>query len=267
MVNRSHPSSSMPIWAEYAEQLPYHTHIIRGAAHIDSIYAISMQLDAHWIRTAYSRGLFPWYNEGEPVLWHSPNPRMVLDVSHFKCALSLRKKIRQWQKINAAHLHNHTHAQNILPYRITFNQAFEQVIDACAHAQRKDQSGTWINPTLQKAYCELFSQQNALSVELWQNGVLVSGLYGVLIGRMFFGESMFTHISDGSKIALTAWVHYFQANGGQWIDCQQVTAHLTRLGAHPITRRTFFKHSRHLMRMPAMNWTDFQHVENALDWL
>jgi leucyl/phenylalanyl-tRNA--protein transferase len=234
-------------------ELPFHSHINRRAPHIDSLYAVGFSINAEWVYTAYHRGLFPWYSEGEPVLWHSPDPRMVLALVDFKIAPSLSKKLKQWAR------------QPQLGYRVTINRCFERVINACAHTSREGQNGTWINSQLMSAYIELHHQQHAISIEVWHNEDLIAGLYGVLIGKMFFGESMFTTVSDGSKIALACWVRHLQSLGGTWIDCQQVTAHLASLGAKPVKRAAYFKHSAQLMRETELNWHNLCAQTNLLE--
>ena len=187
------------------------------------------------------------------MLWHSPDPRMVLALDDFKRAPSLHKKLKQWARTTE------------LGYSVTLNRCFERVMNACAHAPRHGQNGTWIHPQLIHAYTELHHQHHAISVEVWHNDDLIAGLYGVLIGKMFFGESMFTTVSDGSKIALACWVRYLQAHGGAWIDCQQVTAHLASLGAKPIPRATYFQHSAQLMRALELDWQELCAQTNLLD--
>jgi leucyl/phenylalanyl-tRNA--protein transferase len=238
---------------QHPSELPCHTDINRGVPHSDSLYAVGFVIDAQWVYTAYQRGLFPWYSEGEPVLWHSPDPRMVLALDDFKRAPSLHKKLKQWARTTE------------LGYSVTLNRCFERVMNACAHAPRHGQNGTWIHPQLIHAYTELHHQHHAISVEVWHHNDLIAGLYGVLIGKMFFGESMFTTVSDGSKIALACWVRYLQAHGGAWIDCQQVTAHLASLGAKPIPRATYFQHSAQLMRALELDWQELCAQTNLLD--
>ena len=238
---------------QHPSELPCHTDINRGVPHSDSLYAVGFVIDAQWVYTAYQRGLFPWYSEVEPVLWHSPDPRMVLALDDFKRAPSLHKKLKQWARTTE------------LGYSVTLNRCFERVMNACAHAPRHGQNGTWIHPQLIHAYTELHHQHHAISVEVWHNDDLIAGLYGVLIGKMFFGESMFTTVSDGSKIALACWVRYLQAHGGAWIDCQQVTAHLASLGAKPIPRATYFQHSAQLMRALELDWQELCAQTNLLD--
>ena len=238
---------------QHPSELPFHSHIERGAPHSDSLYAVGFAINAQWVYTAYQRGLFPWYSEGEPVLWHSPDPRMVLALDDFKLAPSLRKKLHQWAR------------NSELGYSVTVNRCFERVMNACAHAPRDGQNGTWIHPQLISAYTELHQQQHAISVEVWHYDDLIAGLYGVLIGKMFFGESMFTTVSDGSKIALACWVRYLQSQGCEWIDCQQVTAHLASLGAKPIKRSIYFKGSAALMRARELDWQNLCAQTNLLN--
>lgn len=251
----SHATDEFPFTlVQSPADLPTHAQINHGAPHTDSVYAVGFAINADWVETAYQRGLFPWYNEGEPVLWHSPEPRMVLALDEFKIAPSLHKRLKQWAR------------QPELGYRVTLNRAFARVIDACASTPRAGQDGTWIHPELKNAYIALHQRQKAVSVELWRGEQLVAGLYGVLLGSMFFGESMFTHISDGSKVALACWVQHLRAYGGQWIDCQQVTAHLNRLGARPITRAEFFARSAQLMHTPPLHPPEWLACENLLHY-
>lgn len=234
--------------------LPTHAEILNGAPYYDSIFAISNDITASWVKTAYQNGLFPWYSEGEPVLWHSPNPRMVLELSRFKCSPSLKKKLRQWAR----------HPADADEMRVTLNRDFPAVIANCALTPRDGQMGTWITPELARAYTDLHLAQQAVSVEVWRGATLVAGLYGVMQGKMFFGESMFTHISDGSKAALACLVEYLRKEAFQLIDCQQETAHLTRLGGSPIPREKFFKISAQLMRQTPPDWHKMAAQENLL---
>ncbi len=249
-MNSEHPFTLVHQPAD----LPTHAQISLGAPHLDSVYAVGFAIDADWVETAYQRGLFPWYNEGEPVLWHSPEPRMVLALDEFKISQSLHKRLNQWAR------------QPALGYRVTLNRCFDRVISACSETPRAGQDGTWIHSALKNAYIELHRRQRAVSVELWQHDQLVAGLYGVLIGKMFFGESMFTHVSDGSKVALACWVQCLREHGGQWIDCQQVTAHLTRLGARPLAREVFFQRSAEWMRAEEINWSSLCAHDNLLNY-
>ena len=237
----------------HPSDFPTHFAILNDAPHFEDVYGVSLHIDADWVRTAYMRGLFPCYSEGQPVLWHSPNPRMVLPLDDFRCTHSLKKRLKQWAR------------QSNSPMRVTLNQDFEGVIDRCANTRRADQSGTWITNELKAAYIELQRRQEALSVEVWRDDELVAGLYGVLIGKMFFGESMFTTITDGSKAALACWVSVLESQGGQLIDCQQVTQHLTSLGGAPISRESFFVASSQLMQQPPMDWATMSNMSNLLD--
>ncbi len=193
---------------------------------------------------AYSRGIFPWYVDGQPVLWWSPHPRMVLMLDDLIVPRSLRKTIRK--------------AREDQTLRITINEQFAAVMRACAEP-RADQDGTWITEEMLSAYCALHEQGNAQSVEVWSdqaNGEsnLVGGLYGVSIGRMFYGESMFTRVSDASKIALVALVQLLKSQGFCMIDCQQNTSHLARFGASEIDRSDFLRKMTTLTQQSPPNW-------------
>lgn len=167
---------------------------------------------------AYRRGIFPWYSAGEPILWWSPDPRMVLFPDAIRITRSLAKTLR-----NA-------------DYSVRLDTAFEQVIAACAATPRPGQDGTWITTEMQQAYLRLHALGYAHSVETWRDGQLVGGLYGVAIGRVFCGESMFSHATDASKIALVHLCRYLARREFGIIDCQMETAHLTSMGARPISR-------------------------------
>lgn len=171
---------------------------------------------------AYSRTIFPWFSAGDPVLWWSPDPRMVLDPQTFKCPLSLRKSIRQGLR------------QGRL--RVSFDAAFDDVINACANTPRPGQDGTWIVPAMVQAYQSLHHAGYAHSVEVWWDEQLVGGLYGVQLGGMIFGESMFSWRSNASKMALAALAAYAKHHRIGLIDCQQHTAHLASMGATDISR-------------------------------
>jgi len=187
----------------------------------DGLLAIGGKLSPKWLLAAYSRGIFPWFNEEDPILWWTPNPRSVLMIENLKVSKSLAKLIRQ-QK-----------------FTITFNSAFSQVIKQCATINRPDQDGTWIVDEMLAAYNELHQQGYAHSVEVWQNGELVGGLYGVAIGKVFFGESMFAKVSNSSKIALVMLAQKLKKLGFNIIDTQVETPHLNSLGATLISRKEF----------------------------
>lgn len=237
-------------------ELPTHTAILNGAPSFESIFAISQVISAQWVKMAYQRGLFPWYSEGEPVLWHSPNPRMVLKLDEFKCSPSLKKRLKQWARRPA----------DANEYRVTLNHNFAGVIASCAQTPRVGQNGTWINPELAKAYTDLHLSEQAVSVEVWQGTDLVAGLYGVMLGKMFFGESMFSRVTDGSKVALACLVEYLRREGFELIDCQQETQHLTRLGGAPIARADFFQKSSLLMQQTPPDWAKMNSQDNLLSF-
>lgn len=188
---------------------------------------------------AYRHGIFPWYNGGQPILWWSPNPRMVLLLDEFKLSRSLAKVVRQHR------------------FEIRVDSAFKDVITACAEP-RNGQSGTWITPQVIDAYAALHRQGYVHSIESWRDDQLVGGLYGVAIGRMFYGESMFARESDASKVALVKLVAMLKHMQMPLIDCQQETDHLARFGARPITRRAFAGWLARLIPSPAPTerWID-----------
>ena len=187
----------------------------------NGLIAIGGDLAPQRLLEAYRRGIFPWYSRGEPVLWWSPDPRMVLFPEHLKVSTSLAKRLRRQD------------------YEVRCDSAFDAVIAACAGIERPDQDGTWIVDDIVAAYTGLHRLGHAHSVETWIDGELAGGLYGVAIGRMFYGESMFHRVSDASKIAFVHLVRRLQACGFGMVDCQMKTAHLERLGAAEIPRAEF----------------------------
>jgi leucyl/phenylalanyl-tRNA--protein transferase len=191
---------------------------------------------------AYRKGIFPWYGDGQPVLWWSPDPRMVLDPGQFKVSRSFRKVLRRFVEDPAC--------------EIRFDHDCPAVIEACAHAARPGQRGTWIVPDMVRAYADWHREGAVHSVETWMDGERVGGLYGVLIGRAFFGESMFAHRAEASKIALAALVCWSRESGIELIDCQQVTAHLASLGARPMPQSDFLRRLRHAVASQRQgDWT------------
>lgn len=187
----------------------------------DGLLAVGGDLSPERLLLAYANGIFPWYNSDNPILWWSPDPRMVLYPDRFKLHKSLRQSIRS------------------KAFRITADTAFSQVIEACASIPRKEDSGTWILPEMQEAYLRLHTLGFAHSVEVWEDTKLCGGLYGVSIGRAFFGESMFFHCPDASKIALYQLCQFCLASGIRLIDAQMHTAHLERLGAVLVPGKQF----------------------------
>lgn len=200
---------------------------------------------------AYRNGLFPWYSEGQPVLWWSPDPRMLLEPGAFKVSRSFGKVLRRFVQDPAC--------------EIRFDADTPAVIKACAGAPRAGQSGTWIVPEMVEAYGVWHSQGAVHSVETWIEGRRVGGLYGVRIGRAFFGESMFAQQAEASKIALAALVAWSRINGIAFIDCQQVTAHLSSLGARPVPRTDFLARLREAVgTTPIDDWAYHRSTWSAL---
>lgn len=188
----------------------------------NGLLAVGGDLSPQRLIMAYRQGIFPWYNEDQPILWWSPNPRAVLFPPNIKISRSLRKTINK--KI----------------YTVTFDQCFGDVISACA-APRDAHGGTWITSEIHQAYCLLHELGYAHSVETWHRGALVGGLYGIAIGRVFFGESMFSRMTDASKVALVALARQLHAWEYALIDCQVSSDHLASLGAAEIPRQRFIQ--------------------------
>jgi len=201
----------------------------------NGLLAAGGDISAERLIAAYRQGIFPWYGEGQPVLWWSPDPRMVLFVAEFRISRSLRKVIRQDR------------------FEIRVDTAFRQVMEHCSTTTRPGQLGTWITAELVDAYCALHHLGYGHSVEAWRGERLVGGLYGVGMGRMFFGESMFARETDASKVALAYLVAMARRAGIPMIDCQQETAHLASLGARPIPRAEFAKRLAALVNCIAPN--------------
>jgi leucyl/phenylalanyl-tRNA--protein transferase len=195
---------------------------------VPGLLAAGGALDVESLLQAYSHGIFPWFSDGQPILWWSPDPRMVLEVERFKLHRSLRKTLGRFRASPAC--------------EIRIDHGFETVIGACSQAPRPGQSGTWIVPEMVQAYTALHRAGHAHSVETWIDGELVGGLYCVAIGRAVFGESMFARRPDASKVALAALVCFCRRHGIVMIDCQQKTAHLARFGAQEVPRARFVTH-------------------------
>ncbi|MDO5691027.1 MAG: leucyl/phenylalanyl-tRNA--protein transferase [Pseudomonadota bacterium] len=204
------------------------------------LIAAGAALDVPTLVAAYSATIFPWFSEGEPILWWSTDPRMVLRVEDFRLHRSLRRAIQRFRAHPAC--------------EIRVNSAFDAVIDACAGAWRAGQSGTWIGPEMRAAYRALHRAGHAHSVETWIDGQLRAGLYCVSVGRAVFGESMFTNITDGSKIALAALIALCRQRELPLIDCQQNTHHLAFMGAAEMSRAEFAAAVRTLVPQPPPAW-------------
>lgn len=210
-----------------------------GAA---GLLAAGGDLSPERLLDAYRHGIFPWFSEGQPILWWSTDPRMVLFTERFSVSHSLKKTLRKVHKSSL------TDGR----WQIRFDSAFEEVMRACAEP-RRDGTGTWISEDIVRGYCGLHRRGFAHSSEVWLDEQLVGGAYGVCIGRMFYGESMFARVSDASKIALAYLVHFLNANGVEMIDCQQETSHLASLGASPIPRSEFIAHLKKSTRQAAIS--------------
>jgi leucyl/phenylalanyl-tRNA--protein transferase len=203
------------------------------------LLAAGADLSPRRLLAAYQRGIFPWFSEGQPILWWSTDPRMVLRTDRFHLSASLKKAVRKVERSMAEGG----------PWEVRFDTAFEAVMRACAEP-RRDGPGTWISDDIIAGYTGLHALGYAHCSELWCEGRLVGGAYGVCIGRMFYGESMFARVPDGSKIALAFLVAFLRHHGVALIDCQQETGHLASLGATPIPRRQFLEHLRAAIAEP-----------------
>ncbi len=189
----------------------------------DGLIAIGGDLSAARLLSAYKQGIFPWFNAGDPIMWFSPNPRMVLYPAELKISNSLKKTI------------------NSNAFETRINTSFAAVITACSKIPRNNQLGTWITDEMIAAYCELHALGYAVCAESWQNGQLVGGCYGIKIGRMFYGESMFYTVTDASKVAFVKLVNYLINQQIGLIDCQMKTPLLASLGGREIARDDFVK--------------------------
>lgn len=184
----------------------------------DGLLAIGGDLSVDRLKLAYQSGIFPWFSEDDPILWFAPHERCVIFPENIKVSKSMKKIL------------------NSLTFRVTENLAFEKVIMHCAYAERKDQDGTWITDEMQQAYLNLHQEGIAQSIEVWQNEALVGGLYGIKVGRIFCGESMFSTVSNASKMGL---IYLCQTNRYDLIDCQVPNDHLMSLGAEMISREKY----------------------------
>ena len=194
-------------------------------ANEDGILAVGGDLSMERLLLAYQSGLFPWYNPEDPILWWSPDPRFVLFPEELKIAKSMRSYFNQRK------------------FEVTFDKEFEQVMRACKEQYRKGQGGgTWISEDMVEAYCNLYEAGFAHSVEVWKGAELVGGLYGICLGKIFFGESMFSKVNNASKVGFITLVRILEDRGFELIDCQQETQHLKSLGGRSIKRSDFLKY-------------------------
>jgi leucyl/phenylalanyl-tRNA--protein transferase len=214
--------------------------------HPNGLLAVGADLLPATLLGAYRQGIFPWYNEGQPILWWSPDPRMVLSPAAFIVRRSLAKRIRNGG------------------FEMRIDTRFAEVMEACA-SPRAGQDGTWISAAMLEAYTRLHQLGFAHSVETWLNGELVGGLYGVAIGKMFYGESMFSLIKDASKVALAALCRQLAAWDFGMIDCQMQTPHLASLGAREISRAAFIQSVHELVNLPHHPgpWHFDQHIDHV----
>jgi leucyl/phenylalanyl-tRNA---protein transferase len=200
----------------------------------DGLLAVGGDLKPERLLLAYAQGIFPWYEEGQPILWHSPDPRMVLTASELHVPASLRKTMRRQ------------------PYRLTLDAAFADVVAGCAAARRPGQDRTWITRAMRDAYVKLHDLGYAHSAEAWQGDRLVGGLYGVSLGSVFFGESMFAREPDASKVAFVTLVEHVRTRGIRLVDCQVHTPHLARFGAEEWPRERYLAVLEDAVREPTL---------------
>ena len=238
-MSHTPPNRALP-WLEPGQAFPSVETAWSATDPAPGLLAAGGVLDVPTLVAAYSRGIFPWYSAGQPILWWSTDPRMVLETRQFRLHRSLRKT-----------LHRLLREQRL---EIRFDHDFERVIRACAHTPRDGQNGTWILPAMVEAYVRLHHAGLAHSVETWLDGELAGGLYCVNIGAMVYGESMFSRRSDASKIALAALIAFCRAHAMPLIDCQQNTAHLASLGGQLMARDEFCRHVRMALPPPSPHW-------------
>jgi leucyl/phenylalanyl-tRNA---protein transferase len=200
------------------------------------LLAVGGDLSNERLLEAYRLGIFPWYSEDQPILWWSPDPRLILELRDFKISRSLRKTLKKGV------------------FQVTFDHAFEAVIRACALVPREAQNGTWITDEMREAYVNLHGLGYAHSVESWFEGKLAGGLYGVSLGKCFFGESMFHLKTDASKVALATLVEKLKSWDFHFIDSQMTTEHMLRLGAKELPRRIFLRRLQSALRYPTKRW-------------
>lgn len=204
----------------------------------EGILAIGGDLRPERLLLAYQQGIFPWYSPGEPIVWWSPDPRFVLMLEELKISKSMKQVMRSGK------------------FHFTADADFQGVIQNCKTAKRRGQGGTWITQEMQQAYIQLHRMGYAHSVEVWQQDELAGGLYGVSLGNTFFGESMFTRVSNASKAGFIWLLQQLATKGFEWIDCQVYTAHLQRFGARNIPRSRFLKMLEEALTQPTHkgNW-------------
>ena len=235
----SNTSPSLP-WLEHGDPFPAVESAWPTTSDAPGLLAAGGDLEVATLERAYCNAIFPWFSEGQPILWWSPDPRMVLKIANFRLHRSLRQVLKRFNSDSRC--------------EVRFDSAFPRVIDACATTARRGQPGTWILPDMIHAYTRLHHAGIAHSVETWIDGRLVGGLYCVALGRAVFGESMFALETDASKIALAALVAFCRATGIDAIDCQQNTTHLASLGAAEVPREAFLADIQRAQRHRSVDW-------------
>jgi leucyl/phenylalanyl-tRNA---protein transferase len=227
-------------WITADDPLPLATEATNEQG-LEGLVCAGVDLTTERLLEAYSKGIFPWFSEGQPVLWWSPDPRMVLKLENFRMHRSLEKVMRRQLE----------HGYSSGGWQIRVNTNFEQVMRACAEP-RPTQNGTWITEDIINAYSGLHAIGKAHSVEVWQGSELIGGLYGVCLGKMFYGESMFAKQADSSKTALAWLVNFLRPRGVPMIDCQQNTKHLSFMGAKEISRAEFLSSITQLIKQDSI---------------
>jgi len=213
----------------------------------DGLLAVGGDLSQERLLLAYRMGIFPWFGEDEPILWWSPDPRLVLYPDNLKISKSLKKAIRQGR------------------FKVTMDQAFDQVIRACADIRIHNDEPTWIVDEMVAAYGRLHASGLAHSVEAWTDGVLAGGLYGVALGKCFFGESMFTQVTNASKVAFVSLVDFLTAFAFDLVDCQVPTAHMVRFGARTIPRSLFLSQLSRSLEAPTLKGAWNERFQQAIE--
>ena len=213
----------------------------------EGLLAVGGDLSQERLLSAYRKGIFPWYSVNEPILWWSPDPRLVLYPGELHVSRTLNRVMRKNR------------------FTVTMDGAFEDVITACAKTRTQNEEGTWIVDDMQAAYCRLYEAGYAHSVESWLDGRLVGGLYGVSLGRCFFGESMFSNASNASNVALVALARHLMTLSFDFIDCQVTTAHLMRFGAREIPRSQFLKELHKALAGPTLKGRWSHQFQNGND--
>jgi leucyl/phenylalanyl-tRNA---protein transferase len=237
--------NAMLPWITADEPLPPASTALSEENGFEGLVCAGLDLTTERLLEAYANGIFPWFSEGQPVLWWSPNPRMVLKLDNFRSHRSLEKIMRRRLE----------ESDQVDRWQIRVNTSFEQVMRACAEP-RDGQNGTWITEDIIKAYSGLHAMGKAHSVEIWCAEQMIGGLYGVCLGKMFYGESMFARQADSSKTALAWLVNFLRPHGVPMIDCQQNTKHLSFMGAKEITRSEFLSSISQLITQDSIVFPD-----------